>query len=425
MELEVWLVYGWATLVDVLTQVWYKLCPPSQPTATCTTVTPAFMRRLLNLDPTAPLTVEQGALSENRGLSNNMQSIDVQIDGVQHRFMLKSNMVGQRRVRAMGIFFNVTRESRAYTFLEQRNMDLSPKMIYANASAWTGSSCIIMERLGPDGICGVNMYFGNQCWGVPPFAPGAERPYDQVARAVMEAQARLHASDWCNPALLHGSEFSWLKSQGWYTGHGRSQWQAGFEATANSWQRIRKDLANSGTKWDPKLVALIDASMAATTWDSVQAFLRGAGGQVFSIVHGDCHASNMLYDLQRERVVMVDWSELAVWHPMTDIGQFMISDVTVPVRRQHEKAWVRHYWEQLCANGVQDYTWEQCWQDYRERSLERWILMLVLLVGMPLPPVAKQYFHDQVAAFAQDHAADVQSILLGPTISILSSALEG
>ena len=83
----------------------------------------------------------------------------------------------------------------------------------------------------------------------------------------------------------------------------------------------------------------------------------------------------MLYLSSTNEVVWVDWPEVGIWEPMVDIGQTMISDIKLDVRREHERDLVKTYWDNLISRGVSptEYTFQQCWKSYQRSPIERWI----------------------------------------------------
>ena len=73
------------------------------------------------------------------------------------------------------------------------------------------------------------------------------------------------------------------------------------------------------------------------------------------------------------------------------------------LRQEIEKDLVEQYYQVLMEDGkVQDYTFDQCWEDYKFGGLERWIWLLAYLTAI-CPDAMVQYFHDQVASFMNDH----------------------
>lgn len=86
-----------------------------------------------------------------------------------------------------------------------------------------------------------------------------------------------------------------------------------------------------------------------------------------TVTHGDAHWWNLLYprEMDKHRVRIFDWQ---LWH--VDVGArdmaFMIALGGYAERRTAmEKNLMRRYYDSLTAHGVRNYTWEDCWHDYR------------------------------------------------------------
>ena len=86
-----------------------------------------------------------------------------------------------------------------------------------------------------------------------------------------------------------------------------------------------------------------------------------------TVTHGDAHWWNLLYphDTDKHRVRLFDWQ---LWH--VDVGArdlaFMIALGGYAERRAAtEQNLMRLYYESLIAHGVGNYTWDDCWNDYR------------------------------------------------------------
>ncbi len=88
------------------------------------------------------------------------------------------------------------------------------------------------------------------------------------------------------------------------------------------------------------------------------------------LVHGDYRLDNMLFGVAgaSRRFVAVDWQTVS-WGPvMTDAAYFLGGSLTVELRREHEQALLREYFEALHAHGVRGFDWEECWAGYRHQS---------------------------------------------------------
>ncbi|MBV9211686.1 MAG: phosphotransferase [Acidobacteria bacterium] len=95
------------------------------------------------------------------------------------------------------------------------------------------------------------------------------------------------------------------------------------------------------------------------------------GARRLTLIHGDAHCWNFLYprEPQRERVRLFDWS---LWH--VDLGArdlaFMMALGWERERRAlMELKLLRKYYDGLVACGVKNYSWDECFDDYRWSSI--------------------------------------------------------
>lgn len=90
-----------------------------------------------------------------------------------------------------------------------------------------------------------------------------------------------------------------------------------------------------------------------------------------------------------------------------DLGQYVISHINPASRRLMENKLLLEYHSALTAPTddapvVDNYSFDQCMEDYRHGGVSRWMWMLPLLCTM-CPDNMVQFFHDQVAEFIKDH----------------------
>jgi hypothetical protein len=89
--------------------------------------------------------------------------------------------------------------------------------------------------------------------------------------------------------------------------------------------------------------------------------------RAYTVVHDDIHIGNVLYPRNPavESVRLIDWQ---TWH--VDLGPkdlaHMMGIFWFPDRRRElELPLLQWYHECLARNGVQGYSWSECWADYR------------------------------------------------------------
>lgn len=98
-----------------------------------------------------------------------------------------------------------------------------------------------------------------------------------------------------------------------------------------------------------------------------------------TIVHGDAHWGNFLYphDPAANPLVLIDWAE---WHVNSGVGDLVynIALQCYPERRARlEESLMRRYHDQLLLFGIHDYSWAQCWEDYRRMVIEQCLWPIV------------------------------------------------
>lgn len=97
-----------------------------------------------------------------------------------------------------------------------------------------------------------------------------------------------------------------------------------------------------------------------------------------TIVHSDFRVDNIFRI--GEGIAIIDWENIVRARGATDIGYFAITSLTADTRRQHEHALLDAYWRALKEAGVQDYTKDQCLQDYLLGIVNAYIVMVLGVV---------------------------------------------
>lgn len=90
----------------------------------------------------------------------------------------------------------------------------------------------------------------------------------------------------------------------------------------------------------------------------------------FSLIHIDYRLDNLLINQTTEpnKVTVVDWQSITLGNPMTDVGYFIGAGMLPEERRPAEMDLVKTYHTALKNFGVNDYEFDNCWQDYRKSA---------------------------------------------------------
>ncbi len=185
---------------------------------------------------------------------------------------------------------------------------------------------------------------------------------------------------------------------------------------ASYWDRIDHPLLEGVTKVDDPYQIEGIAGGCAVGWDTCvemfpeampdeiravkEAFLaavpelhRMVGRLVQTVIHGDLRLDNMMFgdNPHLRPVVLLDWT-LTKTSGLHDVAYLVSQNVDLDERRAHEAAIIEHYHRGLLDHGVEGYSLDQCWSDYRLAVLH--LFAYAVLIAGTLDPS-----NDRGAAF--------------------------
>jgi len=82
-------------------------------------------------------------------------------------------------------------------------------------------------------------------------------------------------------------------------------------------------------------------------------------------------------------LAVVDWQTPGHGPPVSDAAYFLGAGLPVEDRRRHEEELMRRYHSRLVDQGVANFSWERCWEDYRCYAFSGVIMTVVasMVVG--------------------------------------------
>lgn len=86
-----------------------------------------------------------------------------------------------------------------------------------------------------------------------------------------------------------------------------------------------------------------------------------------TLVHHDFDGDNLFFAAAagHPALTVIDWQLTTRAHPAVDVAWLVAGQCEPPERRAHEQHLVRDYHALLVGHGVTDYSFAQCWEDYR------------------------------------------------------------
>jgi hypothetical protein len=206
-----------------------------------------------------------------------------------------------------------------------------PACYYAAENARTGESVLLLEDLS-------RLRTVSFLDGCTP----------REAEAAVMALARIHVSWWCDESLE------------------RKDWMLSIAST---------DFSNWWAQYPERIRSILpDIEISRRLMDFGDRFandtplvLDRIEGEPFTAIHRDIHVDNLLFGADQEDppVILIDWQTAGRGKGISDIAYLLISSLSPSDRRDSEGRFIDWYHRYLVESGIEDYSLEQCWSDYK------------------------------------------------------------
>jgi len=128
-----------------------------------------------------------------------------------------------------------------------------------------------------------------------------------------------------------------------------------------------------------------------------------------TLVHLDFRPDNFMINDDGTLNAIVDWQLVGEHCGAIDAAFLIGGALELSERRRHEADLVNHYYKMLLSLGVKNYSWDECWRDYRRACLYGVNLVIVASVRVMETERGDRMFTDMALRhFAQ--ALDLDSV---------------
>jgi Ecdysteroid kinase-like family len=254
-------------------------------------------------------------------------------DGAPRSVIVKLPVGGAIRpfLDAMGAY---TRELAFYREVAADAPLRSPRALLAEQATDSTDFVLVLEDLAPlesaDQLSGLTL---EQC----------ERVIDDLAR--------FHAFVWESPRLQDLA----MQIPAFDSDLGRQVQAGNGELFAMSWPNCLQVAAD---RLDLAMRPLGDR------FRELIPFFLEALSRPRTIAHGDLRADNLIFDADGAPYV-IDFQITQQAAGVCDVAYLVSQSLATDLRRDRDESLVKRYWDGLVAAGVDDYPWEQAWEQYR------------------------------------------------------------
>ncbi|KAN0053288.1 hypothetical protein ACTA71_009737 [Dictyostelium dimigraforme] len=329
-------------------------------------------------------------------------------------------------------------------------------MVYYSNKTYCGSFSMILQDISPpvqpSSTISASSYIlsslamGNQCWGIPEGTDISGYDISWIVENCFIETSKLHIDFWRDKEILlqhkhqqhqhqhqqqhqqqqenSNNNLSWLKNLDYYNGIGKEKYINYFEIKLkNTWEKSTIPLIEKLNKENKlKHVDLYkqvvnEYFQSFIKWESFQKRIDiNQSNTPFTMVHGDFHAGNIMIPITIEQgkrnkirkdgqIYFLDYSEVGIGCPFSDISQFVISNCSIEFRRENEKRLFTIYHEKLIQSKKVDsniFNFDYCFYLYKRGGIEKWIWFNILLSEM-VPEFAFIFYFNQLSTFIFDH----------------------
>jgi thiamine kinase-like enzyme len=128
-----------------------------------------------------------------------------------------------------------------------------------------------------------------------------------------------------------------------------------------------------------------------------------------TLIHGDAHHWNFLHpkETKRGRALLIDLATSNRIRPPTNDLAYMMALQWFPERRAiMERSLLRHYHAALLSRGVKDYSWEDCWLDYRYSVITQLFTPVLQWAGKQIPTIVWWLNFERISEAYKDLGCD-------------------
>lgn len=129
-------------------------------------------------------------------------------------------------------------------------------------------------------------------------------------------------------------------------------------------------------EWYRDVLSAEDVRTLQAAADAIGVWIT-ARTEPFALLHGDYRLDNLMFDPEGRDVMAVDWQTVMIGPPTRDLAYFVGTSLEPADRRAAEHQLVATYHDALVARGVQGYSPERCFDDYRLGHLQGPLITMI------------------------------------------------
>lgn len=146
----------------------------------------------------------------------------------------------------------------------------------------------------------------------------------------------------------------------------------------NTYESYEKFINYVENRFDAENFTIFEHALKISVGLETERYKRICSKNNITLIHGDSHIYNYMFSHNQDKApIIVDFQFWGVGIGARDVAHLTRVSFPKDFSEEFHQILVRKYYEALLENGVKDYTWDTCWNDYRKQVASMLLIPMI------------------------------------------------
>lgn len=146
----------------------------------------------------------------------------------------------------------------------------------------------------------------------------------------------------------------------------------------NTYESYEKFINYVENRFDVETFTIFDHALKISVALETERYKRICSKNNITLIHGDSHIYNYMFSHNQDKVpIIVDFQFWGLGIGPRDVAHLTRVSFPKDFNEEFHQLIVRKYYEELLAHGVQGYSWDTCWNDYRKQVASMLLIPMI------------------------------------------------
>lgn len=146
----------------------------------------------------------------------------------------------------------------------------------------------------------------------------------------------------------------------------------------NTYESYEKFINYVENRFDVETFTIFDHALKISVVLETERYKRICSKNNITIIHGDSHIYNYMFAHNQDKApIIVDFQFWGLGIGARDVAHLTRVSFPKDFNEEFHQLIVRKYYEELLEHGVQGYSWDTCWNDYRKQVASMLLIPMI------------------------------------------------